>query len=435
MKKNKLPFKLKITLWYSGFMFILLSVTLYIIYSMSSSSLMNQTDQKLISNLNRAKQYITYQDGVFDFDSNILELDDLVTVLIYDEYGNILYGNPPRLFSIDTPFNSGLNSVSLPNNNRYLYRDLDYSLDGAPFKLMVRAISAYTNVNLTLRYFLIASLILGPIGILIAIYGGYKLMNSIFKPIKNITNTAIEIKNKKDLSLRIESEAETDELGRLVLTINDMLERIEHAFQRESRFTDDISHELRTPLTSLLLDIELLQHKREYDTTIIERLNQQIKWMRDLIENMSLSTQNIKVEKLEIINLKNFILNLISEYSQDIKIDIDNALQIKADRLLLKRVLTNLLNNAFQYGAKHVEISYLNQKLTILDDGIGISRKDLPKIWDRFYQVEYARSSANSSGLGLYFVKEAIAALNWEITVESELDCFTKFIIKIKDEF
>lgn len=104
---KNLPFKLKISLYYLSFIIILFSSMMYIIYVTSSNSSLNKSDDKLLDTINQSKEHITYKDGVFIFDEDLLEFDD-VSIIIYDKYGNRMYGQAPRLFSTDTPFNSGL---------------------------------------------------------------------------------------------------------------------------------------------------------------------------------------------------------------------------------------------------------------------------------------------------------------------------------------
>lgn len=148
---------------------------------------------------------------------------------------------------------------------------------------------------------------------------------------------------------------------------------------------------------------------------------------------MNLSSHGLLVEKEKTINLKEFITQVKEDYpDKTIDVFINDDVSVDVDTYLLKIIINNLINNAFKYGASNVSVHYNKAKqLIIEDDGIGIAQKDINKIWDRFYQVDQSRSSEHSSGLGLYLVKEAIKSMGWKISVESEINQYTRFIIGI----
>ncbi len=434
-----LPFKLKITLYYTLFMMLFMVFTLGVIYTMGASSLLNRSDASIISTLNNAQDYIEYKDGIFKYDDYMQRLDESVIVVIYDKYGNLLYGSIPRLFPVDAPFSNTLETISLPNKNAYVYRDLDINVAGSNQTLVLRGISSYTRANASLNSFLLAALIIAPLVIALAILGGYRLMRQVFAPIDYVRETAQAISDGDDLKLRITSYENNDELAKLVETLNHMLQRLEDAFERERQFTDDVSHELRTPLSGMLLDIELMKSKslREEHSKILDRLRQHTKWMIDLIQSMTLVSHHIQVNQMELLNLNQTIHDLSNLDFNKITISIDESLYFKGDVTLFNRIITNLVNNAFQYGASHVNISASEMdevlKLIIRDNGQGIAPEHLPKIWHRFYQVDPSRHASHASGLGLSFVKQAIEALNWEIMVESQEHVYTQFTILIKN--
>ena len=438
---KRLPYKLRITLWYTAFMVIILGTTLSVIYAMSASSLMSTTENSISKALVKTQDYIKYENGVFKYNERIQTIDDTVTIIIYDKYGNSLHGTTPRQFPMDVAFSNTLQSINLPNNNRYVYKDIDVIIEGAPIPLIIRGISSYTSANTTLNTFLIASLIIGPIVICLAAYGGWRLMKRIFKPIEAVRTTAQEISDGNDLELRINTPSNNDELGKLVQTLNHMLQRLDDAFERERQFTDDISHELRTPLTGMILDVELMKLTTPIEDIeahkLINRIYEQTQWMITLVESMNLISHNIQVKNIETVPLGEIICSIPTLDHERITLDVPNELTINTDVSLFGRILTNLVNNAFQYGATQVDVNAykenMNTYIIIKDNGDGIEKDQLSKIWDRFYRVDTARHSPDSSGLGLSFVKLAIEALDWEIMVESVYGTSTTFTIIIKD--
>ncbi len=438
---KRFPYKLRISLWYTAFMVVILASTLSIIYAMSSSSLLNKTEESVSNAIAKAHDYIKYENGVLKYNDRIQSIDDTVTIVIYDKYGNTLYGVTPRQFPVDANFSNTFQSIQLPNQNRFVYKDLDVAVKGAPQNLIIRGIASYTNANTTLQSFLFASLIIGPVVILLAAYGGWRLMKRIFKPIEAVRTTAQEISDGNDLKLRIEAPSNNDELGKLVHTLNHMLQRLDDAFDRERQFTDDISHELRTPLTGMLLDVELMKlrsDKEDLETqTLIKRLYEQTQWMVTLVESMTQISHSIHIQSIETVFLKESIEAMPTLDLQKITLDIPDTQIIQTDTALFGRILTNLVNNSFQYGADRVDISTQRVRGTlhikIKDNGDGMSEETLSQIWNRFYQGDKARHDSKSSGLGLSFVKMAVDALGWEIQVASELGTSTTFTLIIKD--
>lgn len=438
---KRLPYKLRITLWYTAFMIVILASTLSIIYAMSASSLMSKTEETITNSIAKAHDYIKYENGILKYNDRIQTIDDTVTIVIYDIYGNTLYGIPPRQFPVDASFSSTMQSVQLPNNNRYLYQDLDVAIQGAPQNLVIRGIASYTNADTSLQAFLLASLIIGPIVIILAALGGWRLMKRIFKPIEAVRTTAQEISDGNDLQLRIDSPSNNDELGKLVHTLNHMLQRLDDAFERERQFTDDISHELRTPLTGMLLDIELMTLKMDAKDkegqALLQRLFEQTQWMVSLVESMTLISHNIQVQNRKDIPLKETLETLPTIPLENVILSIPDDLFINTDTSLFGRIITNLINNAFQYGASQVDLStriYDDEvHLIVSDNGDGIEEDKLEKIWNRFYRVDSSRHGAYSSGLGLSFVKMAIEALDWDIHVTSDFGFSTTFTIIINN--
>lgn len=229
--KHRISFKNQIILWYTLLTILILSSTLFVVYYISSNNAKNSAIQILDLSLESTTEDIRYTSGIFNFDK-ISDNDD-ISLVIYDIYGNVLYGNAPRLFPIDSSFKQEASSLNLPNNNKYIYKDLFLDLDGAPFTIVLRAIIPYTNINTTLQYFIITSLIIGPLGLVLAIIGARSLLKLIFEPIDKIATTAQTITKESDLSLRVTQEKSSKELDQLIDIINSMLDELEISFERE----------------------------------------------------------------------------------------------------------------------------------------------------------------------------------------------------------
>ena len=227
-----------------------------------------------------------------------------------------------------------------------------------------------------------------------------------------------------------------------------MLDKIEATLEREKQFTSDASHELRTPVAVIVSECEYMldcaKSTDEYRESA-QSVKRQAEKMSNLIaelltiSRMDRNTQAFTPEDLDISEL----LTFVCEEQQDIHdnavhlhTDIPVGIIVQADRFLLARLLINLISNAYQYtpsgGNIWVSLTQADAQLciTVRDDGIGMAPEELPKIWERFYQVDPSRSNQNgSSGLGLSIVKWIAEAHHGTVSVQSASGKGTSFTL------
>ncbi|MFV8343243.1 sensor histidine kinase [Flavobacterium sp. XS2P39] len=268
------------------------------------------------------------------------------------------------------------------------------------------------------------------------------------KPVAIITETSSRI-TKDNLIDRIELPNYKDELYVLSKTINDLLDRIENAVEREKQFTSDASHELRTPLTVLKGTLEVLVRKprsqAEYEEKInysiaeVNRLNNLVDQLLLLarFENQKLSLKNEKVY------LNAVILDTLTLYSGKInakKIIIKHSFldhyYINSDNYLVSIIISNLISNAIKYsnenGVISIQLSHHNDKIicSISDNGIGIARDDLDKIFNPFYRSDPTNHpEIKGSGLGLSIVKRIVQLLHIKFEIHSEVNTGTTVVL------
>lgn len=230
-----------------------------------------------------------------------------------------------------------------------------------------------------------------------------------------------------------------------------MLDKIETLIEKEKQFTSDASHELRTPVSVILaqgeylLDIAQDEKERELAENIVAKANQMSKLISGLLllARIDGNRQKLNKEKVDIaavVDIAKDSLHALSD-KNDITIlsNIPENLIVEADETLLLSAFTNLLNNGIKYGRQggYVIVSAFKQdnliKITVADNGIGISDEHIDKIWDRFYRVDDVRNDEySSSGLGLVMVKSIIKLHGGEISVKSEVGKGTEFTILLK---
>lgn len=203
------------------------------------------------------------------------------------------------------------------------------------------------------------------------------------------------------------------------------------------QFTQDASHELRTPLAALNSSLDLALKTESYKEGIVsakEDLQQVLILVERLLEIARLEQFIIRPEIIDASALIRDVVErhkpLAAEKGVSIETDMDEAYSIKADPSLLRQVLNNLLSNAIKYnksGGK-VTVELRKGKLTVGDTGIGITKDDMPHIFDRFYQVDDSRSRGGF-GLGLSLVRKIVDVHGWDLVVKSTEGEGSRFII------
>lgn len=268
------------------------------------------------------------------------------------------------------------------------------------------------------------------------------------KPVTMITETSRRI-TKDNLKDRIVLPQNKDELFVLSKTINDLLDRIENAVEREKQFTSDASHELRTPLTVLKGTLEVLirksrtqaeyEDKIKYSITEVNRLNNLVDQLL-LLARFENQKQSLKIEK---VYLNALILDILTLYSGKIntkKITINHSFSkdyfIESDNYLVSIIISNIISNAIKYSEEQAEISIILSKkerktiCTISDNGIGIAAEDLDKIFNPFYRSSQTNHpEIKGSGLGLSIVKKIAQLLHTKFEIKSKINQGTVVIL------
>ncbi len=376
-----------------------------------------------------------------------------VHYLLYNEKGEVISSDLPFDISLSDTFEDGTFRYELFDKDKYYILDNTITLqNGSNYRL--KGVFPATNEEYAFDVSRKYDAILAVVLILLASIGGYMMLGRLLKPINKIVDTANEISNSTNLSKRINIGKRNDEIGNLANTFDSMLERIESLVDKEKQFTSDVSHELRTPITVMLSECEFLKECEKTSTDFNDSLNmleRQAKKMSNLVtELLTLSRMDknkiaVQVEKTDIGELLNFICDEQEKIqSGKIKLirDIEDGICADVDRALISRLFVNLITNAYKYnketGSVTVSLKSADDGIyfSVKDTGIGISEEDLPKIWERFYQADRARSYSENggTGLGLSMVRWIANALGGEIFAESEPGKGSIFTFRFKKE-
>jgi heavy metal sensor kinase len=277
-----------------------------------------------------------------------------------------------------------------------------------------------------------------PIGLLLAGGGGWLLARRALKPVDQMTEAAHRI-TAEQLTARLQGTGADDELDRLARTLNEMLERLDAAFNEMRQFSADASHELQTPLTILKGEIEVaLRSPRtpeEYRCTLESAL-EEINRIARLVEGLLLLAR-ADAGVLRMDNREVNLTQLLSEvYDQtrilaeaknlNLSLDPLQSLWVQGDPELLRRLLLNLVDNGIKYTPPGGQVTLSLQRegkwasLKVRDTGIGLSPEEQNQIFKRFYRSAEARSRGEGgAGLGLCIARSIAEAHGGKIQVES----------------
>ena len=304
------------------------------------------------------------------------------------------------------------------------------------------------NLDKTLRRFLLVMAGIFPVALILAGGGGWILARKALKPVDQMTETARRI-SAEHLDRQVQGSGAGDELDRLAQTLNEMLGRLNVAFQEIRQFSADASHELQTPLTVLKGEIEVgLRSPRrpeEYQAILRSALEETDRIAR-LVEGLLLLSRSdagvLRMDRRPV-NLKNLIEEVIQEvqplagsHSVKLRTGPMELAQVQGDPDHLRRLLLNLVDNGIKYTPPggSIEISLrLDEKSAILrvsDTGIGIPKEDQEKVFRRFYRTAAARAQGESgAGLGLAIARSIVEAHGGRIQVESAVGKGSLFTI------
>ena len=441
-RKSIFPFRkvsltFKITLWYTTFIVLLIGSLIIGTFFVSDSVVESEAKKKLIDEVveisSGADKFTPYEDGV--------------TLSVYDKDGNLVAGSVPRNFKVNDFSLGAISEYKDVNHNKYLYYDSETSSARLGNGKYVRGIVQVTN-NINGWILPIIISIGSPFIIMIIMYGGYLIIRSSLKPVRDMTKTAEAIANSNDLSKRIYIEEGNDEVHKLGKVFNEMLETLENSSKRERQFSSDVSHELRTPISVIMAESEYgskytdsIEEAKE-SFSAIERQSKRMTSMINQILELARLDSRLEIPKQKF-QLSDKIKHTLEDYkilfdNKNIKLSttIEENISIYANEALIMRMIDNLLSNALKYAETEVMVCLVKRNRIIFevaDDGIGISDEEKINIWNRFYKVDKSRTTTedNSSGLGLSITKKIVELHDGKIAIIDNKPNGARFVVNL----
>lgn len=460
--KERISIQKKIIDLEVGIVTLFLLILFLLLSFISALTLENIEKRNLRASVDRAKNYLSIDNGNLVVDKNLKGSPDSVIIMIYNKSGDIVYGRMPEDFNINLFPNLTNDVVQTKKENAvtwYVY-DSYFKLDNYDY-VWVRGITTGALLSNVMKFLFLMFAISIPVIVVIISATNFIFLKKFLNPITKISVFARSIVNGEDLDKRIDITDDMPEEGESVSTaINEMLESLKNSFENQKQFSANVSHELKTPLSVILSESEIaLQdlesvenswNKTKNNENDIEEAEADLKnsillikdeavKMNKLISQLLIlvkSDNNTLILKKEKVNVS-MLVDAICEEQEEaasakgIKInkDIKDDIYVITDETMLVRFFMNLISNAVKYGKQdgnvHVKLEQYGNgfKGYIKDDGIGISKENLKNIWRRFYKASNVRENDEVSfGLGLSFVNMISKKLGINISVESEIN-------------
>jgi heavy metal sensor kinase len=449
------PLRIRLTIWYSGVLLLVLVAFAAAMYLTFRASLEASVDRDLGHRLEGVENYIQSEFLRIprarlwhEFDENV-QLSPGEMLQISDDRGWIFQSHSIQQLQIPAPSGSGVGGFRTETLHGVPVRMRTALLrvNGTEYKIQLANTLDLPYKALT--RFLRAALGFIPLFILAASGGGYWLSRRALAPVDRIIRDSRSI-GHHNLSQRLMVPRTGDELQRLSETLNEMIERLEGAFQRITRFTADASHELRSPVALILAtaEVALLQDRdaATYRSALADtyaeaaRMTQLIEGLLTLARADSGSSQLAMApldlrEPLKQAVSKAFTGAKAKNLSFSLHLP-DSAIETRGDPTALGCLALILIENAVKYtpdgGSVDVRLAARGGLaiISVRDSGIGIAEEELSRIFERFYRSDKARQrDAGGAGLGLSIARWIADAHRAQIEVESELGCGSTFTV------
>lgn len=456
--RHTLAFRL--TLWYAGIFMLTSCVAFFFFYFLITSVIQDRADQDLLGEA-RALSSILKLQGIDAVKRQIVfeaqaagEKKIFFRLLSFDgqefsssnmSYWRDIGVGKPAISQLVVEKQPVFDTISLPNRKhriRILYRRIGRNIIlqlGQSMESYTRFIEAFRKIFvLTMASLFIFAVIIG-----------WFMARRALAGVETVTQTARHI-SEGSLNERVPVKKNQDEIDQLAITFNQMLDRIQTLVTGIREMSDNIAHDLKSPITRIrgLSEVSMTTGASEKDyenlaaSTIEEcdRLLDMINTML-VISKTEAGVNEFEAEEMDIGAVARDACELFQAPAEDKGVTLTCHLaghfNISGDNRLIQRMFANLLDNAIKYTPTggRVEVTVNAQddhavSLIVKDTGIGISKKDRSRIFERFYRCDPSRSEAGI-GLGLSFARAIVRAHGGDITVISEVDQGSTFTITL----
>jgi heavy metal sensor kinase len=458
---NPRSIRFRLTAWYSAVLALALAIFGMFAWFAVRTILFHAIDETLADRVEGVRHFMNEQVGALSVEEirdefkehsvlgpggDLFQVCDSAGVWLYRSAALENAGTPIQLPA--TVPSTGLVQDREVAGTKLRFLSRAVSVLGKPYTIQVAA-PTHEMLEGVVRFKWVL-ILLSPAVLLAAAAGGWWMSRRALHPVDQITATARSI-GELNLGKRLPIPDTRDELERLSETLNQMLDRIESAFRRVTQFTGDASHELRTPVALIRATSEVALRKNRSESEYRQALNEvhaESVRTTDLIEDLlTLARADAGKETLdrEVVDLGSLAAEvtaraekLAEQKGLSVVCEAPAGIAVRGDRGALRRLLFILLDNAVKYtpdgGAVHVGVKQQVDGATVevRDSGVGISREDLPHIFERFYRSDKSRSrDSGGAGLGLSLARWIVEAHGGSIHAASEADRGSTFTVSL----
>ncbi|NMB56599.1 HAMP domain-containing histidine kinase [Candidatus Beckwithbacteria bacterium] len=448
---NKLPIRAKLTIWYSLSFLIVVALAFMSFYFVVKGLMVEKIDETLNAQTQEIQKIIKDKYLSTELKEMILttfKSESTSLVLVINKDFQIIAQS--QSFPLQNElFQAILNTINQNQTSQFI------TINGIRFQItpiylqdqFIGSIvvgDSITAINQTFSVLLSTLVLIFLILLLPLILISLLEADISLAPLRDLTQEMNNISANK-LDSRVAILNPKDEIGEVATAFNDLLDRLEKSFTKEKELIHDLAHQLKTPLTAIRSDIEIsLTKKRTYEEyrEILKNILQDSGRMNILIKDMlnlawaSNGQQEKQFQKINISNILEEVYEIALQIGQVKKLEIinniDQEIWIMGQKEKIFQIFLNLIENAIKYTNKKGQITIKaikeenRAKIFVKDNGIGISKKDLPFIFDRFYR---GNSQGEGTGLGLSIAKELTKIHKGKIEVASQKGEGTTFVV------
>jgi heavy metal sensor kinase len=441
----RLSIRWRLTLWNTLALGILLLGFCVLVYGLMAHALYEQLDRALQAESRQLEQDERLQSEPEQrlryWIDEFKEHENFFCV-VYDARGQVYLKTPemadqsiPRLLEPGSETSTYRNQ-EVPILGRQRALSWRLKVDGTDYTVL--HLAPLKDVDHELRQLLVVLCMAGSVMLGASAGLGYWLARKALKPMEQLHRQAAQI-TAEHLDRRLPVRNPRDELGRLAQTINGMIARLERSFGEIRRFTADASHELRTPLTAIRIEAEVALHKpmtlADHQVLLSSILEECARLTRLTDQLLELAREDVNAARppLQPLDLAGLLAGVVETMRPlaeakgiALRHDRFDPQRIHGAEARLRQVFYNLLDNAIKYtpegGTVEVQLSCQehNAVIRVSDTGVGIPPEHLPRVFDRFYRVDKARTRAEGgTGLGLSIAQSIVTAHGGTIKLTS----------------
>lgn len=439
--------KLRLALWVTSMVLLVSVMVLVFVLVINRHSLPEDPAAYLVDVVIDNANDVEYDRGKFEWNEMSVYKRG-VYCSFYNTNGDLLLSadKEDMDFSGEPFIANKIRTVRSGDKEFYLY---DYYVDMEVSGLWIRGVVLTDSHQGISDIILRLTIVILPLILIVTFLGALWISSRTFRPIEKIVATANSINDADDLTDRIALKKGPKEMKQLAGAFDRMFERLEKVFDAERQFTSDASHELRTPTAIILAECDRAKRKAETPEDYresIDNISEQGRRVSALIDELLGITrlqQGTERYPLSKGDLSEFVTLSSEEFvpADDrgirMETEIEPGIECSFNASLMSRVIYNLLQNAYKYGRDNGYVRLTlgregsDAVIRVKDNGIGIKKEDLDKIWQRFWQADSSRGSEGGNGLGLAMVKEIAELHGGSVTAESTEGRGSEFIFRI----